>query len=140
MPNYDPNNEEADSLQRRLGNRSDRSPAKSRGSAAKPDSFASEKAQAARAARQAKMAGKQEDTTEAEAVETETAVSAPTPAIIAEHTVASGDTLSHIALKHYNSAARDKWMAIYEANKETIGENPSNIQIGQVLKIPQLND
>jgi nucleoid-associated protein YgaU len=59
---------------------------------------------------------------------------------LGEHTVVSGDTLSHIALKFYGSAVRDKWMAIYEANKETIGDNPSLIRPGQVLKIPKLAD
>jgi nucleoid-associated protein YgaU len=57
---------------------------------------------------------------------------------LAVHTVASGETLSHIALKYYKSAAREKWMAIYEANKATIGDNPSMIKVGQKLNIPQL--
>ena len=52
--------------------------------------------------------------------------------------MASGDTLSGIALKYYKSAAREKWMAIYEANKAEIGDNPSLIKVGQVLKIPNL--
>ena len=56
-----------------------------------------------------------------------------------EHTVVSGDTLSGIALKFYGSAARDKWMAIYEANKEIIGDNPSLIRVGQTFKIPNLD-
>lgn len=59
---------------------------------------------------------------------------------IAEHTVESGDTLSGIAAKYYNSAAKEKWMAIYEANKNEIGDNPSNIKVGQVLKIPKLDE
>lgn len=58
---------------------------------------------------------------------------------IAEHEVESGDTLSGIALKYYDSAAREKWMAIYEANKVTIGDDPGLIKVGQVLKIPQLD-
>lgn len=57
---------------------------------------------------------------------------------IAEHEVESGDTLSGLAAKYYDSAAREKWMAIYEANKETIGDDPSLIKVGQVLKIPRL--
>ncbi|MCA9933686.1 MAG: LysM peptidoglycan-binding domain-containing protein [Anaerolineales bacterium] len=61
------------------------------------------------------------------------------PAFLAEHEVVSGDTLSGIALKYYNSAVRDKWMAIYEANKDVIGDNPGMIKVGQVLKIPQLD-
>ena len=60
-------------------------------------------------------------------------------AIKAEHTVASGDTLGAIAAKHYGSGSRDNWMAIYEANKEEIGDNPSAIRVGQVLQIPELD-
>lgn len=63
---------------------------------------------------------------------------APVPEWIAEHKVVSGDTLSGIALKYYGSAARDHWMAIYEANKETIGNNPNLIRVGQRLNIPKL--
>ncbi|RMG95188.1 MAG: LysM peptidoglycan-binding domain-containing protein [Chloroflexi bacterium] len=74
-------------------------------------------------------------------VPTRKAAPAPSaqPPFIAEHTVVSGDTLSGIAAKYYNSAAREKWMAIYEANKEIIGDNPSLIRPGQVLKIPKLD-
>ena len=61
------------------------------------------------------------------------------PAILAEHTVASGDTLSGLAAKYYGSAARENWMAIYEANKDEIGDNPSLIRVGQVLQIPELD-
>ena len=57
---------------------------------------------------------------------------------IAEHTVASDETLSHIALKYYGSAVKEKWMVIYEANKDVIGDNPGIIRPGQVLKIPEL--
>jgi nucleoid-associated protein YgaU len=101
--------------------------------------FASQKAQAAREARQAKMANKPTLSSSSPAP---TAPATPTPPVqpdyIAQHTVAPGETLSHIATKYYNSAARDKWMAIYEANKETIGDNPSLIRVGQRLNIPQL--
>ena len=57
---------------------------------------------------------------------------------IAEHTVTGEDTLGHIALKYYGSAAKEKWMAIYEANKVQIGDNPNKIRSGLVLKIPDL--
>ena len=57
---------------------------------------------------------------------------------IAEHTVATGETLSHIALKYYGSAVKDKYMVIYEANKDVIGDNPNVLKPGQVLKIPEL--
>jgi len=60
-----------------------------------------------------------------------------TPATTQEHTVASGDTLSGIAQKHYGSQA--KWKAIYEANKEVIGDNPNLIRVGMVLKLPKLD-
>ncbi|GAB4523019.1 MAG: hypothetical protein Fur0018_05480 [Anaerolineales bacterium] len=62
----------------------------------------------------------------------------PAQTFIAEHTVAEGETLSHLALKYYGSAVKDKWIAIYEANKDTIGDNPNRIRVGMVLKIPQL--
>jgi nucleoid-associated protein YgaU len=62
------------------------------------------------------------------------------PAVKAEHTVVSGDTLSGLAAKYYGSGSRENWMAIYEANKEVIGDNPSAIRIGQVLQIPELKD
>lgn len=52
--------------------------------------------------------------------------------------VQSGDSLSAIALRYYDSAARDKWMAIYEENKAVIGDNPNLIFPGQELKIPRL--
>ncbi len=61
-----------------------------------------------------------------------------TPVYIAQHKVVSGDTMSGLALKYYGSAVKEKWMAIYEANKETIGENPAFIKVGQVLNIPEL--
>jgi hypothetical protein len=59
---------------------------------------------------------------------------------IAEHTVAAGETLSHISLKYYNSAAKPKYMLIYEANKHIIGDNPNVIVPGQVLRIPKLKE
>ena len=46
--------------------------------------------------------------------------------------------MSGLALKYYGSAVREKWMHIYEANKELIGENPAFIKVGQVIKIPEL--
>lgn len=59
---------------------------------------------------------------------------------VAEHTVVKDETLSHIALKYYGSAAKAKYMAIYEENKAVIGDNPNLIKPGQVLKIPKLDD
>lgn len=62
----------------------------------------------------------------------------PEVKILAEHKVAEGETLSHIALKHYGNAGRDYWMVIYEFNKAVIGDNPGMIRIGTELKIPEL--
>lgn len=56
---------------------------------------------------------------------------------IAEHKVASGETLSHLALKYYGNAAKPYYMAIYEANKELIGDNPNVIRAGTTLRIPE---
>ena len=58
---------------------------------------------------------------------------------IAEHTMKPDETLSHLALKYYGSAIRDKWMVIYEANKEAIGPDPAHVKPGTVLKIPKLD-
>ena len=57
---------------------------------------------------------------------------------IAEHTMLPDETLSHLALKYYGSAVREKWMVIYEANKEAIGPDPAHVRPGTVLKIPKL--
>jgi nucleoid-associated protein YgaU len=59
---------------------------------------------------------------------------------LAEHTVASGETLSHISLKYYGSAVKAKYMLIYEANKDVIGDNPNLIKPGMVLNIPKLEE
>lgn len=57
--------------------------------------------------------------------------------IKAVHTVAEGETLSALSLKYYGSAVKEKWMIIYEANKDVIGDDPGLIVTGQVLKIPE---
>ncbi len=58
---------------------------------------------------------------------------------MAQYTVRPGDTLSHIALWHYGTAAQSAWVQIYEANRATIGDNPSYLQVGQVLNIPNMD-
>ena len=63
-------------------------------------------------------------------------VESAAPASIAQHTVAAGETLSHIALKYYGSAVPAAWMHIYEANKAVIGANPGMIRQGTILNIP----
>jgi ABC-type nitrate/sulfonate/bicarbonate transport system substrate-binding protein/LysM repeat protein len=50
-----------------------------------------------------------------------------------QYTVKSGDTLSKLADRFYNSVS--KWTMIYEANRDTV-KNPDYIYIGQKLIIP----
>lgn len=49
------------------------------------------------------------------------------------HTVAKGDTLSHIAKKHYRRPSL--WRLIFEANRDQL-DHPDRIRPGQVLRIP----
>ena len=56
------------------------------------------------------------------------------------HTVAADETLSHIALRYYGSATKEKWMIIYEANKEQIGDNPNVLRRGMELFIPDIEE
>jgi nucleoid-associated protein YgaU len=53
------------------------------------------------------------------------------------YTVASGDTLSHIAQQFYGKAS--KWQAIFAANRDQL-DDPDLIQPGQVLQIPAIDD
>src|ERR1051325_12066797 len=48
------------------------------------------------------------------------------------YTVKSGDTLSNIG-QHHGVA----WRALYDANKDVIGDNPDKILPGQTLRIPR---
>ena len=66
------------------------------------------------------------------------AAAAAAAAVLAEHVVKSGETLSSLALKHYGSAGESYWRLIYNANKETIGSNPGMIKAGAKLNIPVL--
>ncbi len=49
------------------------------------------------------------------------------------YTVAPGDTLSSLALRHYGNAV--KWEKIFQANKGTM-KNPDYIYVGQMIIIP----
>jgi len=55
---------------------------------------------------------------------------------VKKHTVVSGETLSSISKKYYKDIG--KYMKIYEANKDLIGDNPDLIKPGQELIIPKL--
>lgn len=61
-----------------------------------------------------------------------------TPATMARHTVVQGDTLSGLALHFYGSGAKEKWMAIYDANRKTIGDDPNRVKPGIKLRNPKL--
>jgi len=50
------------------------------------------------------------------------------------YTVQSGDTLSRIAAKTLGDSKR--WKEIYEANRDTLGNDPSALEVGQSIKIP----
>ncbi|MBN1220703.1 MAG: LysM peptidoglycan-binding domain-containing protein [Anaerolineae bacterium] len=84
---------------------------------------------------EAKVARKKE---EAMAKAEAAAAAAKAAKYITEHTVVPGESLSLLSKKYYNSIAKDKWMLIYEANKDIIGDDPNLIRVGQVLKIPTL--
>ena len=98
---------------------------------------AKQKAAAAASAASAKLAAEAEAAKAKLAAEAE---AAKKNAVIAEHKVGPDQTLSHIALKYYGSAAEPFWRLIYEANKEVIGANPGMIRPGMMLKIPVLPD
>lgn len=58
----------------------------------------------------------------------------PAPPKASTYTVVGGDSLWAIAKKHLGNGNR--YMEIYNANKATIGSNPSLIRPGQVLTLP----
>jgi len=60
------------------------------------------------------------------------------PNIIATHTVQSGETLSHVALKYYNHATPPYWKYLLEHNKEALKGNERNVRKGMELEIPEL--
>jgi nucleoid-associated protein YgaU len=64
----------------------------------------------------------------------------PETRYIAQHTVASEETLSHIALKYYGHATKPYYMLVYDANKRVIGDDPNSVKPGLVLQIPELPD
>lgn len=54
------------------------------------------------------------------------------------HTIGPGDTLSGIARTVYGDYGQ--FRVIYEANRNKIGRNPAEVELGAVLKIPCLDD
>jgi nucleoid-associated protein YgaU len=59
-------------------------------------------------------------------------------AMMKEHTVKDGETLSHVALKYYGYATEPYWRVIFEANHDVMGDNEKRMYPGLVLKIPEL--
>jgi len=53
-----------------------------------------------------------------------------------EYVVQPGDTLSTIAGKHYGDVGPGAWRKIWEANRETIGDDPNRIRVGMRLTLP----
>jgi hypothetical protein len=98
---------------------------------------AKEKAEREAAAKAAAEAKAAEEARAAEAARAAAEAQAAAAAqFIAEHKVVSGDNLSMISQRYYGTQVN--WRYIYEANKEVIGDNPSLIRVGQVLRIPKL--
>lgn len=58
---------------------------------------------------------------------------------IAQYTVAPGDFLSNIAQRFYGDGSEASWRKIYEANRSVIGPDPTQLQAGMVLVIPEAN-
>jgi LysM domain len=52
------------------------------------------------------------------------------------YTVQQGDFLSAIAQLFYQDGSEASWQRIYEANKRTIGSDPTQLEVGMVLILP----
>ena len=52
------------------------------------------------------------------------------------YTVQQGDFLSAIAQKFYGDGSEASWRKIYDANRDTIGPDPTKLTVGMVLVIP----
>ena len=59
-------------------------------------------------------------------------------ALIGTHTVASGETLSHIALKYYKHATPPYWKVLLEHNNELLKGNERSLQAGMEIEFPEL--
>jgi len=58
--------------------------------------------------------------------------------VIATHTVAAGETLSHIALKYYKHATPPYWKLLLEHNKEVLEGDEKKVRTGMELEVPEL--
>lgn len=56
---------------------------------------------------------------------------------VGEYVVQAGDTLSKIAGKLYGDVSPSSWRRIYQANRDQIGDDPSRIEVGMSLVIPE---
>lgn len=57
---------------------------------------------------------------------------------ITTHTVKSGDTLSHIALKYYKHATPPYWKLILDHNEDLLEGNERSLREGMEIEIPEL--
>jgi len=57
---------------------------------------------------------------------------------MATHTVAAGETLSHVALKYYKHATPPYWKFLLEHNKELLKGDEKSLRSGMELDIPEL--
>ena len=58
----------------------------------------------------------------------------PAPSAAGTHTVSSGENLYTIAEKRLGRS--NLWEQIYSLNRDLIGEDPANLKVGMVLKLP----
>jgi len=63
-------------------------------------------------------------------------VTEPTGTAAGRYTIQKGDTLASIADRFYGTKAESAWRRIFEANRTTIGDDPSRLRIGAALVIP----
>jgi nucleoid-associated protein YgaU len=57
-----------------------------------------------------------------------------------QYRIQNGDTLSSIALNFYGHGDEDHWRPIYEANRDTIGDDPNVLKPDETITIPRLDD
>lgn len=55
---------------------------------------------------------------------------------VQQYIVQPGDFLSAIAQKFYGDSSEPSWRKIYDANRDVIGPDPTQLQVGMVLTIP----